>query len=648
MSDEFLNTIKAAWHRYVEEDIIEDFVNPMILKSWERCKKYQVNHKAGHGRQADPQKMKEIMSKNRGLLEVARPIMTNLNDIVLGSGFVIILTDDEGYIIESIGEERIKDEASRLNFCVGSLWTEEEVGTNAIGLCIKEDKPIQVIGAEHYCENHHPWTCSSAPIHDDKGKLIGVLNMSGSCYKAHKHTLGIVVAAAYSIQNELSLIKSHELIDTTVESISDGMIIVDKTYKINKMNNIAEKILGVKRENAIGTDIRSILKDVVFEDILTMKTSFLEKIDCDFIVGSKIIPCSAKITPVKTDSHLIGIVIMFKEMKYLHKTVNILTGNKALYSFENILTINPKMKKAIKDAQIFAKTRGCILIEGESGTGKELFAHSIHNYSNRSEGPFVAVNCASIPRELVESELFGYERGAFTGAVKEGKPGKFELANGGSIFLDEIGELPLDIQAKLLRVLDSYTVTRIGGKHEKKLDVRIICATNRNLYEEVKKKNFREDLYYRLNVFRVNTLPLRDRVEDIDVYIDHFLDRLNSANFTNKRVSDDFLYYARSYTWKGNVRELENVIERAYYLCQEDIITEKYLPDEVFYHESAATKETQSYQHISIRDAERQAVINALIKTNGNVIKAGELLGISKSSIYRKIKEYEIDVKLFR
>lgn len=648
MSDDFLNRIKSAWRRFIEEDIIDDVVNPMVQNSWKRCKELQVNHKAGHGRQADPHKMNYIMNKNRELLKVARPIMINLNDIVLGSGFVIVLTDDEGYIIESIGEERIKDEASRLNFCVGSPWTEEEVGTNAIGLCIKEDKPVQVIGAEHYCEKHHPWTCSAAPIHDDKGKLIGVLNMSGSCFKAHKHTLGIVVAAAYSIENELSLIKSHELIDTTVESISDGMIVVDKTYKINKMNNVAEKILGVKRENAIGTDIRSILRDVVFEDILNMKTSFLEKIDCDFLVGNKRIPCSAKITPVKTDSHLIGVVIMFKEMKYLHKTVNILTGNKARYSFENILTVNPSMKKAIKDAQKFAKTRGCILIEGESGTGKELFAHSIHNYSNRSEGPFVAVNCASIPRELVESELFGYERGAFTGAVKEGKPGKFELANGGSIFLDEIGELPLDIQAKLLRVLDSYTVTRIGGKHEKKLDVRIICATNRNLYEEVKKKNFREDLYYRLNVFKVNTIPLRYRIEDVDVYIEHFLDRLNSANFASKQVSDNFLSYARSYTWKGNVRELENVIERAYYLCDEDIITEKYLPDEVYFHESAVTKEIPRYQDISIREAERQAIINALIKTNGNAIKAGELLEISKSSIYRKIKQYEIDVKQYR
>lgn len=640
--------MKRAWERYIYEDTIEDTVNPIIQQSWQRCKRYKLNPKAGRGRKASPEKINYIMNKNKELLMVARPIMENLHRFVLGSGFVIILTDDEGYIIESIGDKMTKDEAKRMNFCLGALWTEEEVGTNAIGLCIKEEKPIQVIGAEHYCESHHPWTCSAAPIHDDKGNLIGVLDMSGSCYKAHKHTLGIVVAAAYSIQNELSLIRSHELIDTTVESITDGMIIVDKTYKINKMNNVAERILGIKRQEAIGMDIRTILRDVVFEDILSMKTSCLEKTDCDFVIDSKRITCNVKITSVKSDSQLIGIVIMFREMKHLHKTINIVAGNRARYYFDDILTINDRMKRAIKDAEKFARTRGCVLIEGESGTGKELFAHSIHNFSNRRDGPFVAVNCASIPRELVESELFGYEKGAFTGAVKEGKPGKFELANGGTIFLDEIGELPLDLQAKLLRVLDSYTVTRIGGKYEKKLDVRVVCATNRNLMAEVKRKNFREDLYYRLNVFKVNIPPLRERKEDIKIYIDHFINRLNRINFTNKKVSFQFISYAENYIWQGNVRELENVIERAYYLCDEEVITERYLPDEIRYYGVLESNDKLDNPIPTIEGAEKQAIINALINTRGHVIEAGKKLNMSKSTIYRKITKYNIDASLFR
>lgn len=642
-----MKEIKKAWENFVYQDVIDDIVNPIIKKSWLRCKKYNINPEGGRGKRANNEKIQYIMDKNKDLLKVASPIMDNLHKFVDGSGFVIMLTDCNGYILESIGDESTKADAKKLNFCIGALWSEEEVGTNAIGLCIKEDKPIQVIGAEHYCKSHHWWTCSSAPIHDDKGNLIGVLDMSGNCEKAHKHTLGIVVAAAYSIENELSLIRSHNLIDTTVESISDGMIIVDRSYRINKINGVAEKILGIKRHEAFGMDIRHILRDVVFEDILSMKTTYVEKTDCDFIVEKRRISCSIKITPVKADNELIGIVIMFKEMKYLHKTVNLVTGNKARYSFDDIITINGKMKRAVKNAQKFAKTRGCVLIEGESGTGKELFAHSIHNYSNRKDGPFIAVNCASIPRELMESELFGYEKGAFTGAVKEGKPGKFELANGGTIFLDEIGELPLDLQAKLLRALDSYSVTRIGGRYEKKLDVRVVCATNRNLFEEVKKRNFREDLYYRLNVFKVKIPSLRERKEDIQVYIEYFLEKLNKANGTHKKASSKFVDYAKKYTWKGNVRELENVIERAYYLCDEELITEEYLPDEILFNELLEVSLQNDFD-LSMEDAEKRMILEALSKTGGNVIKAGKLLNISKSSIYRKIKKYNIDVGLIR
>lgn len=648
MADDFLVNIKMAWERFINEDIIEEFVDPLIASSWKRCKRNKINHSTGYGKIANHNKVDALMNKNKELLSVARPIMKNLNGLVLGTNFVLVLTDNEGYIIETIGEELVMREATLLNFSIGSLWSEEEVGTNAIGTCIKENKPMQVIGAEHYCQYHHVWTCAAAPIHNAKGELVGVIDMSGSFDRAHKHTLGIVVAAAYSIENEMSLSRSHELIDTTLESISDGMIIVDKSYKINKINNIAEKILGLTKIEACKMDIRNILNDISFDEILSMKRQVLEHIDCDFVIGNRRIPCSAKITPIKTDRDLIGMAIVFKEMKYLHNTVNAITGNKAIYSFSDILTVNNLMQKSIRDAKKFAKTRGCILIEGESGTGKELFAHSIHNYSNRCEGPFVAINCASLPRDLVESELFGYEKGSFTGALKEGKPGKFELANGGTIFLDEIGELPLDLQAKLLRVLDNYTIMRIGGKYSKKLDVRIIVATNRNLYAEVQKKNFREDLYYRLNVFRINIPPLRDRMEDVNVCIEYFLEKLNNSNMTNKKINDTFTLHAVHYSWKGNVRELENIVERAYYLSETELITEDHLPEEILNTKFTSRVEPIDNRVLSINEAEKKAIINALIVNRGHAIKASNTLNIGKSSMYRKLKDHDIDIRLYK
>jgi transcriptional regulator with PAS, ATPase and Fis domain len=413
------------------------------------------------------------------------------------------------------------------------------------------------------------------------------------------------------------------------------------------MNNMAEKILGIEREAAYGINIKNIIRNINFDDLISKKDMSLEKIYCDFTVENRTIQCSSKITIVTKNNNIIGISIMFKEMEYLHNTVNTLSGNKAIYNFNDIITINNQMKKIIREANIFSKTKGSILIEGESGTGKELFAHSIHNNSLGSERPFVAVNCASIPRDLVESELFGYEGGSFTGASREGKPGKFELANGGTIFLDEIGELPLDIQAKLLRVLDSYTITRIGGKSPIKLDVRVIGATNRNLHEEVSKKNFREDLYYRLNVFKLNIPPLRERIEDIEVSAEYFLRRLNRVNNTNKQFNDNVLKTLRKYTWKGNVRELQNVIERSYYLSSGDIIDEEYLPREIICEEFQFENQL-SNQAFSIKLLEKITIENALIKTDGHIIEAGKLLNMSKSSIYRKIREYDINTNLYK
>lgn len=640
MENKLLKDLERAWSKFIKQDTIESYVDTIISESWKLCKQKRVDHTSGFGQRVDEDSLQYILSENRELLEVARSIMHNLNSFVLGSGFVLVLADAKSYIIETIGEENVKKEAGKINFALGSLWSEEAVGTNAIGLCLREDIPIQVIGAEHYCQNHHPWTCSAAPIHDDKGRVIGCLDMTGSVDKAHKHTLGIVVAAAYSIEKQMALLRSHELIDTTIESVSDGMIIIDKNYKINKINNKALRILGLSSDEVYTLDIKSILKDIDLNEIISRQKTPVNFIDCNFYIKDRRISCSVNIAPVITRNHLIGIAVVFKEIKSLHNTVNTVAGNKATYTFNDIITVDNKMKSIINGAKKIAKTGCCVLIEGESGTGKELFAHSIHNSSNRAHGPFVAINCATLPRDLVESELFGYEKGAFTGAAKEGKPGKFELADGGTIFLDEIGELPLDLQAKLLRVLDNMTITRIGGKYEKRLNVRVVAATNRSLYEEVKKRNFREDLYYRLNVFKLHIPPLRERIDDIEVCAKYFLDKLNNTHFTSKSFSEDFIKCIKQYKWKGNVRELQNIVERAYYLSDENTITEEYLPEEIVYTWNDTTK-------FSIKSLEKKAIENALIQSKGHVIEAAKLLNMSRSSIYRKIKRHNIDVRKY-
>jgi transcriptional regulator with PAS, ATPase and Fis domain len=342
----------------------------------------------------------------------------------------------------------------------------------------------------------------------------------------------------------------------------------------------------------------------------------------------------------------IGIVITFRESQYYHKLVGKFMGYRASYKFDDIITNNDNMKKTIELAKKASKSDCNILIEGESGTGKELMAQSIHNYSSRKNGPFVAVNCSSIPRELVESELFGYEKGAFTGASRDGNPGKFELANSGTIFLDEIGELPLDIQSKLLRVLDNNKITRVGGNYEKQLDVRVIGATNRILLNEVKKKNFRADLYYRLNVINIRTIALRNRKEDIDLLIRYFVKSLNLKNIHQSRlVGNAYIERMKNNIWLGNVRELRNVVERDYYLSDELICSSDYLTE---------TKQTLNSKNniynknnimcevIPIQMLEKESIQNAIEKCSGNLVKTAALLNISRSTLYRKIKKYKI------
>ncbi len=298
------------------------------------------------------------------------------------------------------------------------------------------------------------------------------------------------------------------------------------------------------------------------------------------------------------------------------------------------------MIQMIEMAKKAAKSQCNILIEGESGTGKEVIAQSIHNYSMREEGPFVAVNCASIPRELVESELFGYERGAFTGASKEGHPGKFELADGGTIFLDELGELPLDIQSKLLRVLDNNKIIRVGGTYEKQLNVRVIGATNRNLKKEMKKKNFREDLYYRLGVINIKILPLRYRKEDIEVLVNSFVRNLNQKNLQqNKRIKKSYIDKLKDYDWPGNVRELRNVVERDYYLSDINTISPYYIEENIF---KEINNENQDINIIPMERLEKENIENAIEKCDGNLAKAAKLLNIGRSTLYRKIKKYNI------
>ncbi|WP_346939999.1 sigma-54-dependent Fis family transcriptional regulator [uncultured Clostridium sp.] len=642
--DNYTEFITKAWNEFVKYGIDNKKVKKDIRDSWIRCKEYHVDYMDGRGVEEYKVPVEVKVKENIELVSVAHSIMENLYNTTSGSGFALFLADRDGYILDVIGDDGILEKARDLRFIKGALWSEKAVGTNAIGTCLHLNKPIQSIGAEHYGIQQHSWTCSSAPIHDSDGKIIGCINMSGICKDAHLHTLGIVIAAAESIKKQLELILSYNLLNITFDSIVEGMIVIDEKFNIKRVNHRAENILDMNQDEIFEINIKKALGNLNFDYIIENYEEAYNNIECDFHIKNKRIKCILNVVPMIVNNSFMGVVITFRESKLVHRFVNKVVGYKATYRFKDIVTSNDKMINMINFAKRASRSDCNILIEGPSGTGKELVAQSIHNYSERSNGPFVAVNCASIPRDLMESELFGYDKGAFTGATKEGHPGKFELADGGTIFLDELGELPLDMQSKLLRVLDNNTIVRVGGNYEKKLDVRIIGATNKELKEEISKKTFREDLYYRLNVMNIKTIPLKERKEDIETLTKYFV---NSLNFRNKDkyklITTDYINELKKHDWPGNVRELRNAIERDYYSSENDIICVQSLEKSQMIEANFNNEKANDVDEIVPIDIlERESIIKAINTCGGNILKSAEMLGISRATIYRKIKKYNI------
>lgn len=641
-----LATMRKSWELFINHNKIDKSVQKNVAISWRKCKNNKVDPYGGRGKIVDEEVFKSIKEENKWLLDIAIPIMNNLLQIVKDSHFLLVLTDSCGYIIETMGDETINKKAKDLKLEPGQLWTDEIVGSNAIGVALDQDVAIQMAGAQHYCEVQHGWTCSATPIHGINGEIVGCIDVSGDAKDVYSHSLGIVVAAAFAIEKEIRQKHSFEIMKTALDGSSDGIILLDKFFKSIWMNKSGEKILEENLNELNTLDFRKIINDIDWDNVASWNTRKSTTFnECRINLNDKILNCSVHVSAIITDGKVTGYSIALKKLEHLLKTVNKVTGNRATYTFDDIYFTDPNMKKIVQLAKKYARYDGCILIEGESGTGKELFAQSIHNGSNRFNGPFVAVNCSSLPRDLVESELFGYEKGAFTGALKEGNPGKFELANHGTIFLDEIGEMPLEFQAKLLRIVQMHRVQRLGANYEKELDIRIIVATNRNLRLEVEKKRFRQDLYFRFNVLKLDIPPLRERPNDICYCAEKFLNHFNERYPDQKKyMSSEFLQKLVEYNWPGNIRELQNYIERAFYLCNSNIIA----GDDFIYDNEKNMSNNLNNSHnreTSLEQLECKNIKDILDKTNGNVEKAAKRLGISRASLYRRIKKFEIDVK---
>ncbi len=418
-----------------------------------------------------------------------------------------------------------------------------------------------------------------------------------------------------------------------------------------------------------GKPLTTVIKPYYYQDPVTVpQEEFydVERLFAEFIGSNgngKFAKISTVIITDKSGKYLAGVVTKEELIEYLMREAfklkkslevalqatreelhRVKLKQRPKYSFREMVAGTPSMKRMVAMAQKAARQNSTILIQGESGTGKEWFAHALHQASQRAGGPFITVNCAAIPEQLLESEFFGYDEGAFTGARKKGKYGKLDMAHGGTLFLDEIGDMSLSLQSKILRVLQEKEFYRVGGTEKVAVDVRVIAATNKPLETLLSEKKFREDLFYRLNVVSFDLPPLRERRDDIPSLIDYFIKELNSTLNTNiTGISDDALGRLMGYHWPGNIRELRNVIERAMIFAETGEITRQDLPDKL---QDVPRKKPAAVVNMRalVERKEKEVIVEALERTRGNKSRAARILGMSRSTLYEKIRKFGISV----
>lgn len=522
-------------------------------------------------------------------------------------------------------EEILGSKAIKINIEI----EEEDAVEDKIAKCILEGIEV-FVGDSIVCKTAERLGCKSYLIKSGEESIISSIEESMRILEASR------------VEKEMT-----ERLIALIDFVHDGIISIDKDEKITVFNSIAQEIFGLKKDDVIGRKLTDVMDNNI-SDILVSKTTKIGEIR---EVGK--IKITINSIPIIVDKDIIGTVSTFQnitELQNLEKKIRVKLlerGFIAKYTFDDIIYVSSKMKACIDKAKKYSNYDSPVLIEGLSGVGKELFAQSIHNYSSRRNGPFIAINCAAISPTLIESEFFGYVEGAFTGARKGVKVGIFELGHGGTIFLDEISELPLDLQGRLLRVLQEKEVMRVGDDKVIPVDVRIITAANKNLRELMKQGKFRRDLYYRINILAMEIPSLNERREDIEVLSNYFVKKYSSKYHKDiKGISENVLQYLFEYEYEGNVRELEGMIERAVILCDNDTIRmidnrimEEDIRDVAVSHEYANKKDSFMINNkLSLKELEDEYIKYILYNEGGNIGRAAEILRIDRSTLWRKVK----------
>jgi len=601
----------------------------------------------------DHRRIKDLQSEHEDLVQIARAEMDSLYEQISGSGYALLLADTRGVILWEKVDPNLKRMFDTAGLIVGAEWSEEREGTNGIGTCATEARPITIHQSDHFRSRHVGLSCSAAPIHDSKGQVIAVLDAScvnaAGTRESQLHTIALVNLSARLIEKCLflrrhssdSMLRFHHRPEF-VDLLHDGAIAVaaDGTVVATDMTGL--KLLGEQRcQDLVGRSIADIF-DTSYEELLAAGGGgrAMSKLR-DNRYGRRYFASLMEADRPRVRAPVRPPIGANACVPVPRQTA---TG---ILTLEDLAGSDPPMLRNIRNARRIADCNVSVVIRGPTGSGKEAFAKALHLASNRAKHPFVAINCAAIPETLIESELFGYTAGAFTGARREGSRGRIVQSSGGTLFLDEIGDMPLSLQTRLLRALEEMEVTPLGSETSIKVNLRVICASHRDMRDMMSRGEFREDLYYRLNGISLELTPLAQR-RDKEELIYKCIARESSDE---KAVSIETLALKRllEYGWPGNIRELRNTIRTALAICDDQVIRIGDLPGEIRsfarsqLRNSPDDADTATTQ-ISLASAERQALLQVIEQHHWNMSIVAEHFGISRNTLYRKIKRHGIPI----
>ncbi len=607
--------------------------------------------------------MHQLRLRHRDLLRAAADLFAELTELLAGSRSIMLLTDPDGVVLEAVGDPYILEQGQDIHLMQGGAWSEAVVGTNGIGTALATGRPAQIHAAEHFCEGIKRWTCAAAPVYQpDTGEILGIVDISGPPATYQRNNLALVVTTARRIEAALGETAAQErtrLLEVCLQRLSSadaaGLVAIDRSGRlVHSAGRVASPV-------GIGQLVPGLQAHV------------------DVEAWAQCLPVPWRpewFNPVSLHGRVIGAILVVPDEP--HRRQRSLAGRLAgrpggseadprRGGFDAVIGHSAPMLAAIARARLLARHRVPVLIEGETGVGKELFARAMHGGNDPggagasgdasgAERPFVVFNCGAVSRELVAGELFGHVRGAFTGASSEGRPGRFELAHQGTLCLDEIGELPLDLQPVLLRALEEGVVYRLGDTQPRRVEVRLIAITNRNLREEVAAGRFRRDLFYRIGVTTLTVPPLRTRGTmeangaaggDIDLLVAHFNASLATRHGIPARVfSPEAMAALRAQPWPGNVRELRNLMETLLLTGTDPVVgcdeLAALLPEPAAVPDGGGLASVADHPALapfaSLHDTEQTLIARALHLTHGNMLEAARLLGISRSTLYRKLE----------